>query len=66
MQLGICKINFYTGNCKAASKAIVRFSKDNPITNGTDIMKLIKEIRKNVFETVCHNIDVFGSSNKAY
>lgn len=66
VKLGICKINFYTGNCKASSKAIVEFSKNNPITNGTDIMKLIKEIRKNVFETVCHNMDVFGSSNKAY
>lgn len=65
VRLGICKINFYTGNCKAASKAIVDFSKNDPITNGTDFMKLIKEVRKNVFDTACHNMDVFGSSNKA-
>ena len=65
VQLGICKINFYTGNCKEASKAIVDFSKNDPIANGTDFIKLIKEVRKNVFETVCHNMDVFGSSNKA-
>ena len=65
VQLGICKINFYTGNCKAASKAAIEFSKNDPIANGTDFMKLIKEVRKNVFETVCHNMDVFGSSNKA-
>lgn len=65
VRLGICKINFYTGNCKAASKAIVDFSENDPITNGTDFMKLIKEVRKNVFDTACHNMDVFGSSNKA-
>lgn len=65
VQLGICKINFYTGNCIAASKALVEFSKNDPIANGTDFIKLIKEVRKNVFETVCHNMDVFGSSNKA-
>ncbi len=65
VKLGICKINFYTGNCKAAFKAAIEFSKNDPIANGTDFIKLIKEVRKNVFETVCHNMDVFGSSNKA-
>lgn len=65
VRLGICKINFYTGNCKAASKAIIDFYKNDPITNGTDFMKLIKEVRENVFDTACHNMDVFGSSNKA-
>lgn len=66
VSLGICKINFYTGNCKSASKAIVDFAKDDPITKGTDVMNLIKGIRKNVFETTCHNMDVFGSSGKAW
>lgn len=66
VSLGICKINFYTGNCKAAGKAVMDFVKEDPEKNGTDLMKLIKGIRQNVYETVCHNMDVFGSSNKAW
>ncbi|ACN84234.1 class II fructose-bisphosphate aldolase family protein [Brachyspira hyodysenteriae] len=66
VSLGICKINFYTGNCKSAGKAVMDFVKEDPEKNGTDLMKLIKGIRNNVYETVCHNMDVFGSSNKAW
>ncbi len=66
VSLGICKINFYTGNCKSAGKAVMDFVKEEPDKNGTDLMKLIKGIRKNVYETICHNMDVFGSTNKAW
>lgn len=65
ISLGINKINFYTGNCKAAYATVSPIMENNPIEKGTDILNLFQAIEKNIIETVSHNMNVFGSSGKA-
>lgn len=63
--LGINKINFYTGNCKAAYGAIAPIMAKNPIENGMDILTLLQAIEEAVIKSVSHQMKVFGSVNKA-
>lgn len=66
ISLGICKINFYTGNSKAGFQAVLDFAKEDPVTKGTDIMKLFQAMKANVYKSVTHNMGIFGSINKAW
>jgi len=64
IQLGIAKINFFTGMSQAALTAI-RDRADSLGAAYHDFPLLMQEIKKRVAETVAHQIDVFGSAGKA-
>ncbi len=64
INLGINKINFYSGNVQSSYEALYELIKTKPLENGHDIILLFEAINKAVQETTMSQIDIFNNANK--
>lgn len=64
IQLGIAKINYYTGMSEVALKTVKAFMKEQ-LERYNDFLLMLQEVTLNVKEDVKHQMDVFGSLNRS-
>jgi fructose-bisphosphate aldolase, class II len=64
IQLGIAKINYYTGMSEVALKTVRGFMQDE-LERYNDFLLMLQEVTLNVKEDVKHQMDVFGSPNQS-
>jgi len=66
IELGIAKVNFYTGMSQAALDTLAAHLNDEELSQKYDhYLLLTKEVEKSITRVVSEQINIFGSNNKA-